>query len=490
MLDNWADDSDSFRGRQGEKTIGEQRLAQARGSQMGSSVTGGYSGGYSNGGLGNLAEQAKVGLNGVVPVMGQAVEGAGAGLSKVGAGLSQAGGGLAHVTEGLGGLAHATISATKAGAGALATGASVLADGVTAVASRLPTGTHEQHAQTALTLTSACFELAVSSSEAYETEDLGRVLDAFAEARCMPDLGQALLDLWYFMRTDALDQWGVVPQKRWLRALCAVKNSGRRDSGAAAVNAPRTVVEALREFSKNVSCAMGRMDQQQRDGWLNSIRTLTEGFEDSLPPPFWTFPKMGIVKYANCDETTFGVCIRGTEKAANGILVQGMECVAALNSGQAQLLPSKMAPVVMRDNDPGDEAGGVYLVSKSQKQQRQGLETTAGGSEKFEALCNDEAEKFFVQRALPITLHNRSSDDLKACFYCENDRLCVIPLGGVNGFGVVSLTPGRRVTVRPPSGDAFKVKVFEPRVIDKLLYQMIVKRGNAVELRSRDCTVN
>jgi len=273
--------------------------------------------------------------------------------------------------------------------------------------------------------------------------------------------------------------------------LCAVKNSGRKDCGTAAITAPHTVIEALREFGKNARCAMGRMDQAQRETWTNATRALTESFQDTPPPPNWNFPKMGIVKYATCEETSFGVVLRGTERRSNGMLVQGMECVVAMNQQKAQLLPLKMASMVtlIRDRPEDGETGGSYAVRYVPPQHICGLELSTGGSEKFEALCNEEAEMFFVQRAMPISLHNRSSDNLKACFYSESDKLCVVPLGGVNGFGVVSLTPGRRVTVRPPSGDAYKLKIFEPRLIDKLLYQIIVKRGQAVELRSRDCTV-
>merc|ERR1719428_1164413 len=100
-------------------------------------------------------------------------------------------------------------------------------------------------------------------------------------------------------------------------------------------------------------------------------------------------------------------------------------------------------------------------------------------SEAFARRCGEEAERLFAQKTQPLVFLNK-----------ESDPLCVVPIGGVGGYGVVTIEPGRRVTIRPPTRrDTFKVKVFEPRLIDKSLYSVIMKRGQRAQLRSHDCEV-
>lgn len=217
-------------------------------------------------------------------------------------------------------------------------------------------------------------------------------------------------------------------------------------------------------------------DSSQLDLWGELVRNLATTAETSDIRKDWCFPAVAVVQQGEG-------CYALVKLRSGAPVVKGAQVLAGLaRDGSGVDRRSAGAEVPLPDAHSSDCPGVADLFS--------GVEDAMKKSEAFARRCGEEAERLFAQKTQPLVFLNQASVVLKVCLYKESDPLCVVPIGGVGGYGVVTIEPGRRVTIRPPTRrDTFKVKVFEPRLIDKSLYSVIMKRGQRAQLRSHDCEV-
>jgi len=293
-------------------------------------------------------------------------------------------------------------------------------------------------------------------------------------------LGARLLDFWYVLRPDALTPWSLVQQRQWVTLAYAVKYG---DLSRAPGPLARTYCGLLLELANGCRPPMLTWKPAAAEAWANSLRFFAQMAVDSPPPSGWGFPGTVIARNApGLVELEFGqVSYSVTRSDLKGFATaHGREALLALKSGG---IVTAQRPTMLLDKEESERPIRDITGSPDQV-------IVAAGGPPLQKKCDEKCARLFAQKTKPIHLHNQAGVPLKACLYGESDRLCAVPVGGMGGPCVTTLEPNCRAQMRPPgTAERFQLKMMQPGLIEKNLYYVNVSRGQAVQLRSHDCTV-
>lgn len=385
------------------------------------------------------------------------------------------------------GMLAGGMSAVTAGASLVAGG---LAGGVKAANSLVTNGAGTSagtpSAELAVGLVSATFELMAAAVPACgadkAADEVAAHIDATAGTRNLNDLGARILDFWYVLRPDALSPWSLLHQRQWVTFAYAVKYG---DLTRAPGPLARVCCGLLLELANGCRPAMLTWAPGTAQAWVNQVHFLAQLAEDTPPPAGWGFPPTVIARNApGLTELEFGQTSYSIERSdVKGFATaHGKEALLSLKSGG--LITAKR-PTQLVDSREGSARPAARDLLGAPEQ----LIALAGGPP-LQKKCDEKGARLFTQKTKPIHLHNQASTALKACLYSDTDRMCVVPVGGMGGPCVATLEPNCRAQMRPPgTAERFQLKIIQPGLIEKNLYFVNVNRGQAVQLRSHDCTV-
>jgi len=409
-------------------------------------------------GLGGLASATAAATGNAGRLLGQAVAAAGA---VAGSFTSAANAAVGRASQ----LASATASGTTAMVGGLA---SALGYGP-------GSGAGEPAADIALGLVNGLLEIMASDPMTMDAEspqaELAGHIDAIISCRSLNDFGARLLDYWYALRPDALAQWPLHKQQSWVQMAYLVKYGDLRRAPGPLARACCGLVLELGD---------GFRGEPQSDTAVSALRYCADLAQSTPPPAGWGFPAVMIAA-----------------RADSSIGAQRYCAIRADTKGFARVAATELIGIVSKQ-------GGKFVPPDPP----QGLDGGRGSPEEFRAIagsfdylageagdaalsqkCLEKSDRLFTQKTRPIHFQNQASVPLKICLFSEDDRLCVVPVGGVGGSCVVILDPSLRAQLRPPGhASRFQLKVLQPGLIEKRLYMAFVERGASVQLRSRDCT--
>lgn len=364
----------------------------------------------------------------------------------------------------------------------------LVSSGVGAVGSLVSNGPGTEagsmSADVALGLVSACFELIAASVPACGADnammELASHIDAVVAARNLNDLGARLLDFWYVLRPDALSPWGLVYQQTWVWTMYGIKYG---EIKAAPRPMARTLCGLLLELGLGCKASMLTWQSEQADAWASQLRNLAQMVDETPPPAGWGFPAFVIARNgAGTGELEFGQTgysvARSDQKGVSRS--HGQEVLMALKSAGV-IRVVRQTRIICVD---GETATPKDLIGDPK------ATVSSAGGPKLAEKCDEKCSRLFTQKTKPIHLHNQGSTPLKACLYSDTDRLCAVPVGGLGGPCVTTLDPNCRAQMRPPGKSIrYQLKVMAPGIIETNLYFANVFRGQHVQLRSRDCTV-
>jgi len=321
-------------------------------------------------------------------------------------------------------------------------------------------------------LCSAFFELVIGCVGSCELDEPGNefctMLDEIANAKNLRELAIKMLDFWYMVKLDILTSWNAILQQQWLRLCFAVKYGDvQKVPGQLAL----TVCGLLLELANHCP------DIPNFDAWRKSVHCLAGQTLESPPPAGWTFPAFKIYLEFVGGSAQYGLARSGDKGKPR---TSGAEVYAASGSGPKICVLRK---AILLETEVSEREPCKYIAKFED------LVPSTSIQEK----CQMKTDKLFMQKTRPVRFYNQASSQLKICLFKEGDMFCAFPLGGVGGPCVITLDPGRRALLRPPSSaERFQMKVLAPGVIgmtDKFLYGSNVARGQSIELRSRDCSI-
>lgn len=383
------------------------------------------------------------------------------------------------------GGSKAVLNAGSGAAGLLAGGVGAVGSAVGLSSGGPGSGAGDPSADIALGIVGAFFELIAAAVPACGADnaqmELASHIDATVASRNLNDLGARLLDFWYVLRPDALSSWSLLHQQQWVWTAYGIKYG---DIRAAPKGMGRAMCGLLLELGGGCRSTMLTWDPAQADIWADSLRTLAHMIDATPPPAGWGFPSFVVARNGpgcvNLDFGQTGYCV--ARSGGSFGKAHGQEVLMALKSGG-----------VVR-NQQASLAGSIdegmqKLVPRDLIGDHKTLVTQAGGP-KLHEKCDEKCARLFTQKTKPIHFHNQGSTPLKVCLYGDTDRLCAVPVGGLGGPCVTTLDPNCRAQMRPPGkATRFQLKAMAPGIIETNLYFANVLRGQHVQLRGRDCTV-
>jgi hypothetical protein len=178
-------------------------------------------------------------------------------------------------------------------------------------------------------------------------------------------------------------------------------------------------------------------------------------------------------------------------------VIPGSDVIGKLVEGSAQFDYVNDEPDNTDVLDPEDcaDAGGVQVLYGYADILASAVLNS--GRQALLSKCKQSAQELILMKEHPIVITNPTERKLKVCLFKASDSLCLVPLGGVQGYGVKSVRPGQTISIALPlaattqTSNFVWMKVYKPKWIDQSMYVMKVCRGQRVELglTESDCTI-
>jgi len=398
------------------------------------------------------------------------------------------------VASGVSTVASGSVTAVTAVAGGVVGGVSAVGGGFSALgkwATKGP-GRTSSSDEMALNLLNAMLEFFACAAPACNVEDSQRELKAHVEAlascQSTKDIGIRLLDFWYIVRCDALTPWSLLHQQSWVRLAYNVKYGSLRKAPGVTV---RAICGLLLELAAGMRPTALTWTAEQYDKWVLALRYIAHCAEEEPPPTGYIFPGLVLAREMQMqgedDDTMVPVFFMASSDAKSLSPAKASDILAALKAGSGRIRrsrPPSMLGVATAASEPRALTGSLEAMAAAiQGDPLKGAE--------LRQQSEDKGDRMFIQKTRPVNIHNQACVPLKVCIFAEDDRLCAVPLGGIGGPCVATLEPNLRAQMRPPGNiDCFQVKVIKPGLIETKLYYSLVQRGQSIQLRSNDCTID
>ena len=361
------------------------------------------------------------------------------------------------------------------------------------------------------------FEIVLS----FRQGDAAKTLDEIAAANRLDELAQCYRAVWQRAPAELFDErnWTQETQLKWVQRVYEIElGPVCQDTQAQTLHLALSLFDQCsREFRDGIAPVF-RLESREEPWKLNARRIardliICRRFTTRVPSDF-TFsssvfrsePFLKRLAASELPNDPEGSAISSASlislrltKSSNpsldkpdhlqGAIIKGRDVLTRLADGGADF------------NFADDESAEIDVCPPSDDDDPQtflDLSPAVASTPAREALmtrCKQQAREALEMKQNPVILYNVSDKEVKACFYKATDMFCVLPLGGVNGYGVNVLKPGQTVHVPLPacatdtSDGAVIVKVFEPRIIDKVLYKIKIVRGQTIELHSNEASV-